>query len=723
MITTVKSERACFLETEYKKKWGKSPDNIYEALKNEAALTKYSQLPKWEKHARASYDAMVGQELYIEEYDRIIGRVFWNIRAPVTEKDPDLDFMKNPVQQVESQIAHYDEMWQNQLFSRYAAIGHITWRWDWILKYGVSGLREKYQKLLAATKDEKASEFYQGVLIQLDGITDWNKKHVEKLKEMNMLQMAKICERVPEYPAQTFHEAVQAFYMQYLAVMSENPYGGNGPGRLDYFLWPYLEEDLKIGTCTLQEARELIDELFLRFDESVHMMDGWGTTVSVGGTGADGKSSVTPLTYIMIQSFMDLNVTHPYFYLRVPKDAPKEYLEECARYLKYGHNRAQILNDEAIMKAMMATGVSYEDAIDYCCGGCMEISSHGRNCDFLYQGWHNIPKYVELAITGGKCLVTQKQLQSTRFKGLASYSDFEAFYQDVTAEIARYIKIFFKVQDMFSQEAASTRPAYLISSMIEDCAEKGRNMHDGGARYHYYSTSPLAMANAADALFAVKKAVFDEKFCTAQKLADALAKDFEGEEALRLKLFRLPKYGQQNPEADAFAARFMTDICKAYEAVKVRFDGVAMPMVLTFVYAPIAASILGATADGNHAGKLVAQGITPQSTSMTEGITAAIGSSLQMPWERFGGGATTMWDFDPKWASQEVIQAVLTTFLKGGGQIFQGNTTDVEELLEAQKHPDEYGHLIVRVGGFSARFTWLDPELQKDIITRYRHAG
>ena len=119
----------------------------------------------------------------------------------------------------------------------------------------------------------------------------------------------------------------------------------------------------------------------------------------------------------------------------------------------------------------------------------------------------------------------------------------------------------------------------------------------------------------------------------------------------------------------------------------------------------------------------MAQGITPQSSAMTEGITAAVNSSLQMPWDRFWGGATTMWDFDPKWATQEVIQAVLTTFLKGGGQIFQGNTTEVEELLEAQKHPEEYGHLIVRVGGFSARFTQLSPELQTDIITRYRHAG
>lgn len=722
-MTTIKSERTLILENEYKSKWGSSPENHFQYDMHAAALDKYENLPRWEKIARATYDAMIGQEVYIEEYDRIIGRCFWNLAKPVERVDSDLDFMARPAKRVENEIPHYDEMWENQLFSRYAARGHITWRWDWVLKYGISGLRTKYQELLQNPKDDRAREFYQAVLIVLDSVTAWNQKHVEELKKRNMHEMAAICERVPEYPATTFHEAVQAFYMQYLAVMSENPYGGNGPGRLDYYLWPYLEADLKNGTCSLQEARELIDELFLRFDENVHMHDGWGTTVSVGGTGADGKSSITPLTYIMLESFMDLNLTHPYFYLRVPRDAPDEYLDACARYIKYGHNRAQILNDEAIMSAMQDSGISYEDAIDYCCGGCMEISSHGRHSDFLYQGWHNMPKFVELAITGGKCLVTGKKLNSTAFKGLAAYSEFEPFYQDLVAEIKKYICLFFHVQNIFSEEAAESRPAYLISSLIQDCAENGRNMHDGGARYHYYATSPLALANAADALFAVKKAVFEDKICTAQELIHALEQDFEGAEALRLKLFHLPKYGQQNAEADAFAARFMTSVCKAYDEAGVRCGGTAVPMILTFVYAPIAAGILGATADGNHAHKLVAQGVTPQSSSMTEGITAAVGSCLNMPWKLFKGGATSMWDFDPQWATQEVIRAVLTTFLQGGGQIFQGNATDVSELLEAQKHPEEYGHLIVRVGGFSARFTSLSPELQKDIITRFRHAG
>jgi formate C-acetyltransferase len=230
------------------------------------------------------------------------------------------------------------------------------------------------------------------------------------------------------------------------------------------------------------------------------------------------------------------------------------------------------------------------------------------------------------------------------------------------------------------------------------------------------------MPNAADSLLAIKKAVFDDKICTAHELVEALKANFKGSEQLRLKLRALPKYGRQHEEADEMARRLMTDICAIFSSYRNRWGGNGKPVILTFIWAPEAGAMLGATADGNPAGKPVAQGITPQSTSMTLGITAAMNSCLSMPFPLFGGGASTMWDLDTAWASEEIIRALLMTFVKNGGQIFQGNTTDVKSLLEAQKNPDEYGHLIVRVGGYSASFVNLSQELQNDIITRIRHA-
>ncbi|MGL4738181.1 MAG: pyruvate formate lyase family protein [Cellulosilyticaceae bacterium] len=688
---------------------------------HQAILGTYAALPKWEKLARAMQYAIVNQEVYVEPEDQLIGRVYHLNQKPVETYAPDADWMTKPINEVVQLFEGYDEMGDAQLFSKWAGVGHIAWLWDRILKLGVSGIRKLYSDALTNAKDEKAVEFYQGVLILLDAMTQWNDKHVMRLEAMGMTQMAQICRHVPEHPATTFHEAVQAYFMQHIIVMSENPFGGNSPGRLDYYLWPYLERDLEAGTCTLDQARALIDELFLRLDERIHTADGWGETLSLGGSHADGTSAINPLSYIMVESIMDLNITHPLVYIRLPENPPQAFVALCENYLKNGNNRAQVLGDRGIIKALMRANVPYEDAAEYVCGGCMEVSPMGMSSDYIFNGFHNIPKFVELAITGGKCLKSGRQLESVHFKGLMHYRDFESFYQDFEKELVRIFHIFFKVQDIFSEEAEVSRPSYLLSSMIDDCLAKGRNMHGGGARYHTYGSAPIGIPNAADALFAVKKAVFDEGFCTAQELIQMLEANFEGYEAVRLRLKGLPKYGEQNEEADAMARRVILSVDQAYHTYINRWGGGAVPVVLTFVWAPVVGGILGATADGNYAGKPVAHGLTPQSCAMSKGITTAMGSVLEMPMEVFGGGASTMWDFDPTWASEELLGQILMTFIEGGGQIFQGNVIEVNELLEAQKNPEEYRHLIVRVGGYSARFVTLDKAVQDDIILRYRH--
>ena len=276
-------------------------------------------------------------------------------------------------------------------------------------------------------------------------------------------------------------------------------------------------------------------------------------------------------------------------------------------------------------------------------------------------------------------------------------------------------------QDKLSAHVEKTRPCYFLSSMVDDCLTKGRNMHGGGARYHDYGSSLIGIPNAADALIAIKKAVFDEKFCTAQELTLALKANFEGYEALRKKLLALPKYGQENAEADAVAARLCADLDEAYRSYVNRHGGNGKLVLLTFVWAPVAGGLLGASADGRLAGMPIAHSVTPQSSSMTKGITAAMNSCTSLPFELFSGGASAMWDLDPSIATPKIVTALFTTFFEQGGHIFQGNVTDIGELLRAQKDPDKYTHLMVRVGGYSARFVTLSTELQNEIITRMRH--
>jgi formate C-acetyltransferase len=353
----------------------------------------------------------------------------------------------------------------------------------------------------------------------------------------------------------------------------------------------------------------------------------------------------------------------------------------------------------------------------------MEVGIQGMTSDYLYTGFQNTAKMLELMITGGICLKTgEKNTAFKAEKGLEAYDDFESFYSDFIAEAKRLTHIFLREQDIASEYAQKARPSYLISSMLDDCLQRGRNMHAGGVRYHDYGGTPIALPDTADGLFAIKQAVFDRKICTANELVEAMKVDYVGYEALQEKLKRLPKYGTDNAEADAMAARVAGDFADMYLSYRTRWGGKGKQVILTFVFSPIAAAQLGATADGRTSAKCsIAHGLTPQPGSMTEGITAAINSSCKLPYEKMAGGASTMWDFDDAWASEELITVLLKVFVASGGQIFQGNTTSVEDMRKAQENPEEYGHLIVRVGGYSARFVTLSKELQNDIISRSRH--
>ena len=690
---------------------------------HESAQTLFAACPLWEKLARSMAYAVENQDIYVYEDDRIGGRVYHENELPVENPDPDLDYRTEADQAFLAEFPEGDELRRNQLVGG-SAVGHITWFFDRILSLGVTGLRARYEEALLYARDEEAKQFYQGVILMLDSMLAFNDKHIEAYEKLGNFELAERMKKVPRYPAETFREAVQAFFMQHITVMKENPFGGNGPGRLDYYLWPYLDRDLKAGKCTLEEAKEIIDELFLRIDERLCTWDGWVEAIVVGGTNPNGSSAVNPLTYIMIESIIDLDITHPSIYVRLPENPPEDLVKLCARYMTAGKNRAQILYDPAVIGALVKRGTFYRDAVEYACGGCMEVGVQGMTSDFLYIGWQNTAKMLELMITGGICLRTGQKLNSFHAdKGLPAYENFESFYQDFIKEADRLTRIYLREQDIYSEYAQKNRPSYLISSIIDDCLERGRNMHGGGARYHDYGGTHLALPNVADGLYAIKQAVFEQKICTAEELIAALKADFAGYEALQKRLQAIPKYGVDNEEADAMATRVASDFADMYLNYRTRWGGKGKPVILTFVYSPEAASILGATADGRNLGKGIAHGVTPHSASMTEGITAAITSCGRMPHDKFAGGASTMWDFDSSWATEPVIEALIKTFIDKNGQIFQGNTTPLSELLDAMEHPEEYPQLIVRVGGYSARFVTLSRALQEDIINRIRHAG
>lgn len=696
----------------------------------------YADLPLWERTARTCAYAFDHQVIEVDDDDVVIGR--YNLRVYDPSGDPDahprktledsswlfhlaftklLDYISDHCPEVRTDFLemglHGDAFWN----------GHESHSFQKVLRLGWQGMRDLSERMCAHTRDEKRRQFYQGLNIVLDSLMRYNDRYVEELERRGMTAQAAICRQVPRYPARNFREAVQCVNMVYFTVTQDGS-GTYGPGWLDYYLWPYLKEDLKENRITMQEAFDLCGHLLLQMDRRIRLNEEMNDTVCLGGSHQNGESAVNPLTYLFAEAALQLDITCLLVYLKMPKNPSKEYLDFAAHYLIEGRNRGQILNDEAIAGSLEYRGIPYEEALSYTTNGCMEVSCSQANSDMLLSGWHNIPKFVELSITGNYCLVNQKTYSSVHYKGLAAFRSFEDYYTDFLCETRRIMHQYFDCIDNWSIFSSQYRPTYYASSLLNDCLLKGRNMHDGGARHHDYGTAPVGLGMAADSLFAVKKAVFEDRLCTAEELLDALKENYEGREALRLRLKAYPKYGQDDVEADAFAAGFFNDICEIYESYENHLGGCVKPVVFTFVWAGICARHLGPTADGSFAHTPASHGTTPASGSMTQGVTAAMLSNCKMPMRRFTGGGSSMWDFDQNWINKDLMGGFIRTFLSLGGQMFQGNSSiDPETLQKAQENPGDYLHLIVRVGGFSAHFVDLDKSVQDDIISRCRHAG
>lgn len=721
-----------------KSHWDDKRTSPMEANWTKAFFELYADLPLSERQARAFAYALNNEPVYVYPHELIAGHLYQAIPGSqaVSINGSELDPKWNDyaVMPVAVKSIPEDEFSDKHFFlSRTAFPGHISWDFGMILSQGVEGMLARVAELRATTKDDKAHEFYTGVEISLQALLDWTAKHIERLqsaaeqepdslRRAELLQMADICKRVPAQPATTFREAVQSFHLQHMAVMFENPNGGNSPGRLDWYLWPYLEADLAAGRITRDVAYNLVLELFIKIDERMHHIDGWVEAIVVGGTNPDGTCAVSPLSHMMIEAIMELDVTHPSVYVRLPSDAPRDFVDLCTRYIIDGGNRCQIHSDDATITALVKDGVCPEDAAMWGAGGCMEVGMQGMSGDLLYCFTHNVARTFELVINGGKLLLTgERAIPYTR--ELCDYADFEELYSAFEQELGRELTIRMRRTDIFAKAYAKYRPSFLQSSMVHDCLERGRNLLDGGARYPDYGGSGLGIPNVGDSLFAIKKAVFDEKKYTGQQILDALRANFQGYDEMQAYLRSIPKYGSGSEEATAMVDRVLLSFTNALKKHKNPHGGHGKPVMLGFIWVVGMGLEVGATPDGRLATTPLAQSLSPQCGSATNGVTAAIIDATSLSLDQISGGASMMWDINTFWAKPEYIRPVMESFIRLGGQIFQGNVVSPDKLREALLNPEKHRDLLVRVGGYSARFTTLDKHTQEEVINRYRYEG
>jgi formate C-acetyltransferase len=423
---------------------------------------------------------------------------------------------------------------------------------------------------------------------------------------------------------------------------------------------------------------------------------------------------------MMIEAALALRQTHPSVYVRLHDGAPSDFVDLAVRYILEGENRAQIYGDDNVIRALAADGVPIADARHWCAGGCMEVGMQGMSGDLLFAFAHNTPRTLELILNGGRLLQSgDKAIEHT--KTLADYRSFDDLLRDFEAEFVRELRVLMRRLDVYLECYAKYRPSFLLSAMVHDCLDRGRNINDGGARHPHYGGSAVGIPNVGDSLYAVKRVVFDDRHVSGAELLETLCANFKGHEALRTYLLNLPKFGAENAEADAMTDRVMRLYNRTIKAHRNPQGGHCRPIILGFTWVVSMGLQVGATPDGRLAGQPLAQSLSPQSGAAMKGLTGAINSATSLSLHEVSGGASMMWDLDVNWATPEVVRPVLLTFFQKGGHIFQGNVMDVSVLREAQKTPERFRDLMVRVGGFSARFVTLSKETQEEVITRYKY--
>ncbi|MBU1672304.1 MAG: glycyl radical protein [Actinobacteria bacterium] len=622
-------------------------------------------------------------------------------------------------------------------------IGHFTMDHGRVLAMGLSGVIEEALERLAALGDgERSGEkglFYEAVVRSCEAVARFANRYAEEaerqaaivedpVRAAELLEVARVCRKVPESPAETFHEALQAMYLIHLVAQIES--GGNSIslGRIDQVLFPYYEADVKVGRVTPERARELTSLMFLKTCEIWNVLEeafipgGEGpegkTTqnVIVGGLGPDGEDATNELSYIGLDAFADISTVQPNFGVRLGSRAPRELLAKTAGYARAGVP-LHFFNDEAIIPSLVEAGVTLQDARDYGCVGCVEPNAQGKTFGSTFAVQFNGIKCVELALSNG--IDNTFGYQSGPQTGdPAGFGTFENAWNAYTAQVGHFLKQVERGMMCLDRAIAESVPSPFASCMVDGPLEKGLDLTRGGAVYNSTGIQFMGFANTADSLYAVSKAVFEDGRFTPGELADMLAEDWmDAEEARVYLLRRVAKYGNDDDEVDAMAVRVLDHFCDRVAEMEHFRGGRFWPGVFSVGFHVAMGAFTAATPDGRFSGDVLGNGLTPTNGNAAE-PTAIMRSITKLPLHRLFNGANLNMRFHAARVMPETLVDLVRTYFEAGGFQVQFNMIDGEVLREAQERPEEFGDLVVRVSGYSALFTLLSDTAQDEIISR-----
>jgi len=560
-------------------------------------------------------------------------------------------------------------------------------------------------------------------------------QETDEQRKQELLRIAEICRHVPAQAPRDFWEALQYYWFVHLGVITElNTWDAFNPGHLDQHLYPFYREGLDQGMLTEAEARELLQCFWIKFnnqpappkvgvtaEESSTYTD--FAQINLGGVKADGSDAVNELTYLILDVIEEMRLVQPSSSVQLSKKNPDRFLKRAAKIIRTGFGQPSIFNADLIVQELVRQGKSVEDARAGGSSGCVEVGAFGKE-NYNLTGYFNMPKVFEITLHNGVDPRTGKNI-GIETGDPASFGSFDELLDAYRRQLRHFVDIKVRGNNVIERLWATHIPTPFLSLVIDDCIKRGRDYHDGGARYNTSYIQGVGLGTISDAVSAVRYHVFDQKTFSMTELLDALRADFEGHERLRqLLLNRTPKYGNDDDYADSVMKQLFEVYFEAVDGRPNTKGGRYHINLLPTTCHIYFGSVVQATADGRKAGQPLSEGISPVQGADRRGPTAVLRSVAKMDHARTGGTLLnqklTPSLLDGEHGLDKFVHLVRSFFRLDGHHV-QFNVVDAETLRAAQREPQKYRDLIVRVAGYSDYFCDLGEVLQDEIIARTEH--
>jgi formate C-acetyltransferase len=636
-------------------------------------------------------------------------------------------------------------------FMEQRAPGHTTLD-DTIYKKGMRDFKQEIDQKISPLdylNDPEASEKadqLKAMNIACDAAIIFAERHAELAEKLaqseedavrkeELLNIGRVCRRVPAHPPRDFWEALQMYWFVHLGTITElNGWDAMSPGHLDQHLTPFYKKGLTDGTLVREKAKELVSCFWIKFNnhpappkvgvtakESGTYND--FTNINLGGVKRDGTDGVSEVSYIILEVVDELHLLQPQSNAQISDKTPERFLKAACRVIRKGYGYPSVFNTDEVIMEQLRAGKTVEDAREGGCSGCIETGAFGKEA-YILTGYLNVPKILELALHDGIDPLTGNNV------GLATGDpkDFECFdelYDAFVTQLNYIIDLKIRVNNYIERMFASHMPAPLLSVVIQDCIAKGKDYYNGGPRYNTNYIQCCGIGTITDSLSAINTHVFDQRTITMEQLLNVMRCDFNDHEALRLRLQnKTPFFGNDDDRADHLMQRVYASLFDAIDGKPNTKGGVYHLNMLSTTCHIYFGKMLGATPNGRRAGKPISDGTSPSHGADRKGPTAVIKSLGKMDQIKSGGTLLNQRFLPDVLATEGDISKLahlIRTYFRLNGHHIQFNIVDTETLKKAQVSPDDYRDLLVRVAGYSDYFVDLDAYHQEEIIERTGH--